>query len=379
MRKSINVETVFGTLTKEVLAKGWKDRVSNCIAWLTTAANSENRLKFSTQLKEELEFAKANIEFLSEDDYKWLLEQEKSPVAESNNGVIPSFNCKLCCDGHFSASDVQGKLKEELTIDSPEFKEALAEAPFVCKTHCDSEELPIVKKPVDSTVKKVRKPKKVYLIQDKKTKQYVSKVDHSNFTEVDLDKSLSEARLYTSMGNADSDCKYLSRYKDTNCKVQLEVVEMSDDEKFVLWSNGSLEFFVRIDSTGIRTTKNIDEATRYVSYKSASTAVKKTDKELPYRFSISTVKNVKPLGLPVEKPVKKVKEPKVKEEWVLYDVTTGKNLYYRGDSVISSWYLTDKLEEAKKFPTYSSAVKVNYKLVNLGYANFSLSESKDFE
>lgn len=204
MRKSINVETVFGTLTKEVLAKGWKTRVDNYLEWLQVSIDREQQVRSTIGLRDEIEFAKANIELLSEKDYNWLLEQEKSPTIEPK------------------------KSKRSLSIDSPEFKKALAEAPFVCKTHCDSEELPIVKKPADSTVKKVRKPK-------------------------------------------------------------------------------------------------------------------------------------------------------VKEEWVLYDVTTGKNLYYRGDSILSSWYLTDKLEEAKKFPTYSSAVKVNYKLVNLGYANFSLSESKDFE
>lgn len=485
MRKSINVETVTSALVNTYRAKLWRGKVEELVKSVAVASTDYVN-GYQQKLKGEIEFANANLELLSEEDYKWLLEQQKSStdiieLPPKTHGVRETYNksdteimdkfksvldkCAtknvdkskssnsefsesqstrwivqitigkdiyyrtlrtknrmspsiydakcyvsenaakqaivsvvaenasdsamyfwaiaakevLCTETSSRTIEIVKKPKKSMDIDSPEFKKALASAPFVCKTHCDSEELPIVKKPVDSTVKKVRKPKKVYLIQDKKTKQYVTKVDHSNFTEVDLDKDISEARLYTSMGNADSDCKYLSRYKDKNCKAQLEVVEMPDDEKFVLWSNGPLEFFVRIDSTGIRTTKNIDEATRYVSYKSASTAVKKTDKELPYRFSFSTVKNVKPLVVPVEKPVKKVKEPKIKEEWVLYDVTTGKNLYYRGDSVTSSWYLTDKLEEAKKFPTYSSAVKVNYKLVNLGYANFSLSESKDFE
>jgi hypothetical protein len=284
MRKSINVETVTSAIINKERARMWSTKVTELVQ--NYVASTTFKTEYGKQLKEELEFANANLELLSENDYNWLLEQQKSPTVDSTES------------------------KRSLSIDSPEFKEALASAPFVCKTHCDSEELPIVKKPVDSTVKKVRKPKKVYLIQDKKTKQYVSKVDHSNFTEVDLDKSLSEARLYTSMGNADSDCKYLSRY--------LEVVEMSDDEKFVLWSNGSNEFFVQVDSTGIRTTKNLDEATKYVSYKSASQAVKKTDEELPYRFSISTVKNVKPLVVPVEKPVikkkAKVRKPKIKEE-----------------------------------------------------------------
>jgi len=452
MRKSIDVESLFNSLTKERRAKNWKTRLCDWLDFLSSSAyGSESYNKYEAAVASELEFAKANIELLSEEDYKWLLEQEKSPTIESK------------------------KSKKSLSIDSPEFKKALAEAPFVCKTHCESEEednlpdspenhpayipsskhteimdefnklppydslasstvkgpinksklsiaatesqkkfwvIQITKgkkvwyktsgsfkdgyvspsiddaslyytkadaefyvkfikpgnniyklpfpvkvtvkkvvytenasrtvelvKPVDSTVKKARKSKKVYLIQDKKTKQYVTKVDHSNFTEVDLDKDISEARLYTSMGTADSDCKYLSRYKDTNCKAQLEVVEMPDDEKFVLWSNGSLEFFVRIDSTGIRTTKNIDEATRYVSYKSASTAVRRTDKELPYRFSISTVKNVKPLVVPVEKPVKKVKEPKVKEEWVLYiNGARGVPWYYNGEINVPSYY-----------------------------------------
>jgi len=487
MRKSIDVEAVTTTLVNAQRAKLWRNKVEDLIKSVVVAS-TEYKSGYQQQLKEELEFAKANIELLSEEDYKWLLEQEKSPTIESK------------------------KSKKSLSIDSPEFKKALAEAPFVCKTHCESEEednlpdspenhpayipsskhteimdefnklppydslasstvkgainksdQPIVAidspkllwvvqvtngkdswykstksfkdncvtssindanlyytkadaefyakfmkahnkgtskwpspvkvtvkevvytenasrtvelvKPVDSTVKKVRKPKKVYLIQDKKTKQYVTYVDHHN---LELTKYISEARLYTSMGTADSDCKYLSRYKDTNCKAQLEVVEMPDDEKFVLWSNGSLEFFVRIDSTGIRTTKNIDEATRYVSYKSASTAVKRTDKELPYRFSISTVKNVKPLVVPVEKPVKKVKEPKVKEEWVLYTKdSTGTPYYYHGEISIPTYQSSMKLEMAVKFPSYARAVNARFELVKAGFIALDVANVED--
>lgn len=459
MRKSINVETVFGTLTKEVLATGWKARVGDWLSYLSNSAfGSEQWKKYEAAIRGEIEFANANLDLLSENDYKWLLEQQKSPTVNPTNDVTPSFNCKICCDGHFSASAVQGKtIKSDVEVIA-EFKKLIpgftaaadklkvgdavatesqkklwvvqitkgkkvwyktsgsfkdgyvspsiddaslyytkADAayfatfikpgntriynlPFPVKvmlkevvyTENASRTVELVK-PVDSTVKKVRKPKKVYLIQDKKTKQYVTKVDHSNFTEVDLDKDISEARLYTSMGNADSDCKYLSRYKDTNCKVQLEVVEMPDDEKFVLWSNGSLEFFVRIDSTGIRTTKNIDEAARYVSYKSASTAVKKTDKELPYRFSIAPVKNVKPLVLPVEKPVKKVKEPKVKEEWVLYQVVGTHPYYY----IAPTNKVTPLLRNATSYPSYAKAANANYNLIKAGEKSFIVEERKN--
>ena len=352
MRKSINVETVTSTLVNTYRAKLWRGKVEELVKSVAVASTDYVN-GYQQKLKGEIEFANANLDLLSENDYNWLLEQQKSPTVDSTES------------------------KRSLSIDSPEFKKALAEAPFVCKIHCDSEELPIVKKPVDSTVKKVRKSKKVYLIQDKKTKQYVTKVDHSNFTEVDLDKSLSEARLYVNKKLAEDDSAYLSRYKDTNCKAQLEVVEMPDDEKFVLWSSGSLEFFVRIDSTGIRTTKNIDEATRYVSYKSASTAVKRTDKELPYRFSISEVKNVKPLVPPAEKPVKKVKEPKVKEEWVLYQTTPTSTFYYQ--SAMLGWSLVPKLENATKFPSYSAAAKANFKLAKTDILGLEVGESKDFE
>ena len=459
MRKSIDVEAVTTTLVNAQRAKLWRNKVEDLIKSVVVAS-TEYKSGYQQQLKEELEFAKANIELLSEDDYKWLLEQEKSPVAESNNGVIPSFNCKICCDGHFSASDVQGKtIKSDVEVIA-EFKKLIpgftaaadklkvgdavatesqkkfwvvqitkgkkvwyktsgsfkdgyvspsiddaslyytkADAayfatfikpgntriynlPFPVKvtvkkvvyTENASRTVELVK-PVDSTVKKVRKSKKVYLIQDKKTKQYVTYVDHHN---LELTKYISEARLYTSMNNAIADCKYLSRYKDTNCKAQLEVVEMPDDEKFVLWSNGSLEFFVRIDSTGIRTTKNIDEATRYVSYKSASTAVKKTDKELPYRFSISTVKNVKPLVVPVEKPVKKVKEPKVKEEWVLYiNGARGVPWYYNGEISIPTYQSSMKLEMAVKFPSYARAVNARFELVKAGFIALDVANVED--
>lgn len=449
MRKSINVETVTSAIINKERARMWGTKVTELVQ--NYVASTTFKADWCKKLKEEIEFAKANIELLSEEDYKWLLgytsgltlvstDTEVMDKPKSNNGessesqstrwivqitigkdiyyrtlktknrmspsiydakcyvsenaakqaivsVVaenasnPAMSCVLdvkevlCTETSSRTIQIVKKPKKSMDIDSPEFKKALASAPFVCKTHCDSEEPPVVKKPVDSTVKKVRKSKKVYLIQDKKTKQYVTKVDHSNFTEVDLDKDISEARLYTSMGNADSDCKYLSRYKDTNCKVQLEVVEMPDDEKFVLWSNGSLEFFVRIDSTGIRTTKNIDEATRYVSYKSASTAVKKTDKELPYRFSISTVKNVKPLVLPVEKPVKKVKEPKVKEEWVLYQVVGTHPYYY----IAPTNKVTPLLRNATSYPSYAKAANANYNLIKAGEKSFIVEERKNCE
>lgn len=464
MRKSINVETVTSAIINKERARMWSTKVTELVQ--NYVANTTFKTEYGKQLKEELEFANANLELLSENDYNWLLEQQKSPTIDSTNDTTTtSFNCKICCDGHFSASAVQGKTAKsdveviaefkklipgftaaadkskvgdavatesqstrwivQITIGkdiyyrtlktknrmSPSIYDAkcyvsenaakqaansatienrlltlatvnsgniaescVLDVKEVLCTETSSRTIEIVKKPVNSTVKKVRKPKKVYLIQDKKTKQYVTKVDHSNFTEVDLDRDISEARLYTSMGNADSDCKYLSRYKDTNCKVQLEVVEMPDDEKFVLWSNGSLEFFVRIDSTGIKTTKNIDEATRYVSYKSASTAVKKTDKELPYRFSFSTVKNVKPLVVPVEKPVKKVKEPKVKEEWVLYKATPTSTFYYQ--SAMLGWSLVPKLEDATKFSSYSAA-KAKCKLAKTDILGLEVGESKD--
>ena len=468
MRKSINVETVTSALVNTYRAKLWRGKVEELVKSVAVASTDYVN-GYQQKLKGEIEFANANLELLSENDYNWLLEQQKPPTVDSTNDVTPSFNCKICCDGHFSTSDVQGKtIKSDVEViaefkklipgftaaaDKSKVGDAVATesqstrwivqitigkdiyyrtlktknrmSPSIYDAKCyvsenaakqaansatienrlltlatvnsgniaescvldvkevlctetSSRTIEIVKKPVDSTVKKVRKPKKVYLIQDKKTKQYVTKVDHSNFTEVDLDKDISEARLYTSMGTADSDCKYLSRYKDTNCKAQLEVVEMPDDEKFVLWSNGSLEFFVRIDSTGIRTTKNIDEATRYVSYKSASTAVKKTDKELPYRFSISTVKNVKPLVLPVEKPVKKVKEPKVKEEWVLYiKDSTGTPYYYHGEISIPTYQSSMKLERAVKFPSYARAVNARFELVKAGFIALDVANVED--
>jgi len=482
MRKSINVETVTSTLVNTYRAKLWRGKVEELVKSVAVASTDYVN-GYQQKLKGEIEFANANLELLSENDYNWLLEQEKSPTIESK------------------------KSKKSLSIDSPEFKKALAEAPFVCKTH-DNEDLrdspdtdppytvseeyskimgefnklassftaasntvkdaisksvpentvisesqkklwviqmskgkqiwyksnnpnsrvttsiadaelhftknnakyiagyvcasnkaiydlpwPVkvtvkevlctesssrtieLVKPVDSTVKKARKPKKVYLIQDKKTKQYVTYVDHHN---LELTKYISEARLYTSMNNAIADCKYLSRYKDTNCKAQLEVVEMPDDEKFVLWSNGSNEFFVQVDSTGIRTTKNLDEATKYVSYKSASQAVKKTDEEFPYRFSISAVKNVKSLVLPVEKPVKKVKEPKVKEEWVLYTKdSTGTPYYYHGEISIPTYQSSMKLEMAVKFPSYARAVNARFELVKAGFIALDVANVED--
>ena len=459
MRKSIDVETVTSTLVNTYRAKLWRGKVEELVKSVAVASTDYVN-NYQQKLKGEIEFANANLELLSENDYNWLLEQQKPPTVDSTNDVTPSFNCKICCDGHFSTSDVQGKtIKSDVEVIA-EFKKLLpgftaaadklkigdavatespkllwvvqvangkdvwykstkafkdncvtssindanlyytkADAEFYAKfmkahnkgtskrrspvkvtvkevvyTENASRTVELVK-PVDSTVKKVRKPKKVYLIQDKKTKQYVTKVDHSNFTEVDLDKDISEARLYTSMGNADSDCKYLSRYKDTNCKVQLEVVEMPDDEKFVLWSNGSLEFFVRIDSTGIKTTKNIDEAIRYVSYKSAFIVVKKIDKELPYRFSISTVKNVKPLVLPVEKPVKKVKEPKIKEEWVLYQVVGTHPYYY----IAPTNKVTPLLRNATSYPSYAKAANANYNLIKAGEKSFIVEERKNCE
>lgn len=387
MRKSIDVEAVTASLVNAHRSKLWRNKVEDLIKSVVVAS-TEYKSGYQQQLKEELEFANANLDLLSEEDYKWLLEQQKSPTTKTTKDALPSFNCKLCCDGYFSASDVQGKLKDELTINSPEFKEALANAPFVCKIH-DNSDVAVMDKfkevvpgftavNASGVVKKARKARKVYFIQDKKTKQYVTKVDHSYFTEVDLDKDIFEARLYTSKNLADDDCNFLSRYKDTDCKVQLEVVEMPDDEKFVLWSNGCNEFFVRIDSTGIKTTKHLDEATRYVSYKSASTAVKKTDKELPYRFSISTVKNVKPLVVPVEKPVKKVKEPKVKEEWVLYiNGMNGVPWYYNGEINVPSYHSTNDLKDAVKFSSYGAATKAKCKLIKAGFITLDVANVED--
>lgn len=378
MRKSINVETVTSALVNTYRAKLWRGKVEELVKSVAVASTDYVN-GYQQKLKGEIEFANANLELLSENDYNWLLEQQKSPtdiieLPPKTHGVRETYNKSdtEIMDKFKSVLD-KCATKKSMDIDSPEFKKALASAPFVCKTHCESDvNFTVVSKTTDSTVKKVRKPKKAYLIQDKKTKQYGTYVDHHN---LELTKDISEARLYTSMGNADSDCTYLSRYKDTNCKVQLEVVEMPDDEKFVLWSNGSLEFFVRIDSTGIRTTKNIDEATKYVSYKSASTAVKKTDKELPYRFSISTVKDVKPLVLPVEKPVKKVKEPKIKEEWVLYQVVGTHPYYY----IAPTNKVTPLLRNATSYPSYAKAANANYNLIKAGEKSFIVEERKNCE
>jgi hypothetical protein len=382
MRKSINVETVTSAIINKERARMWGTKVTELVQ--NYVASTTFKADWCKKLKEELEFANANLELLSENDYNWLLEQQKSPTGiielpPKTHGVRETYNKAdtEIMDKFKSVLDKRAT-KKSMDIDSPEFKKALAEAPFVCKTHCDSDvNFTVVSKTTDSTVKKVRKPKKVYLIQDKKTKQYVTYVDHHN---LELTKYISETRLYTSMGNADSDCKYLSRYKDTNCKVQLEVVEMPDDEKFVLLdqARNNKEYFVRIGSTGVEITKNIDEAARYVSYKSASTAVKKTDKELPYRFSIAPVKNVKPLVLPVEKPVKKVKEPKVKEEWVLYiNGARGVPWYYNGEISIPTYQSSMMLEMAKKFSSYGAATKAKCKLIKAGFITLDVANVED--
>lgn len=401
MRKSINVETVFGTLTKEAPAKGRKARIvdwlfseSQSTRWIVQITKGKDvyyrTLRTANRMSPSIYDAKC---YVSESAAKQAvnsvaIENRLLTLSTVNNGNIAE-SCVvdvkevLCTESSSRTIEIVNKPRKSMDIDGPEFKEALASAPFVCKIHCDSEEEPpVVKKLVDNTVKKVRKARKVYLIQDKNTKQYVTKVDHNNFTEVELNKDISEARLYTSMNNAIADCKYLSRYKDTNCKAQLEVVEMLDDEKFVLWSNGCNEFFVRIDSTGIRTTKNLDEATRYVSYKSASTAVKKTDKELPYRFSISMVKNVKPPILPVEKPVTKAqvraRKPKVKEEWVLCaNGTNDVPWYYNGEISIPTGHLTNNLEDAKRFSSYSAATKARDKLIKAGFVALDVANVED--
>jgi hypothetical protein len=389
-------------------AKLWRNKVEDLIKSVVVAS-TEYKNGYQQKLKEELEFAKANIELLSEDDYKWILEQKKSPAVESK------------------------KSKKSLSIDSLEFKEALANAPFVCKTHdnSDTEVMDKFKKAAtkftDTTkalTDVISKPKLgnamssesrstrwlVQIIKGKDTyyrtlrtanrmspsildaKCYVSE----NAAKQAANSVAIENRLLTlstvNSGNIAESC--VVEVKEVLCtesssrtielvKPVVEAIEIPDDEKFVLWSNGSNEFFVQIDSTGIRTTKNLDEATKFLSYKSASQAVKKTDEEFPYRFSISAVKNVKSLVLPVEKPVTKAqvraRKPKVKEEWVLYTsgLTTPFQYYHLPSPGL--WDTTTKLGNAKKFSSYSAASKVRHKLIQDGFPGFEVGESKDFE
>lgn len=417
MRKSINVETVTSALINKERARMWGTKVTDLVQ--NYVASTTFKADWCKKLKEEIEFANANLELLSENDYNWLLEQQKSPTVDSTES------------------------KRSLSIDSPEFKEALASAPFVCKTHCESEEednlpdspenhpayipsskhteimdefnkLPpydslassTVKGPINKsklTISSTESQKRLWVVQITKGKKVWYKTS-SSFTDGYISSSINDAALYTTKTDAEYYAKFIKpsnkdlyklpfpvkvTVKEVLCtesssrtielvKPVVEAVEMPDDEKFVLWSNGSLEFFVRIDSTGIRTTKNIDEATRYVSYKSASTAVKKTDKELPYRFSISTVKNVKPFVVPVEKPVKKVKEPKVKEEWVLYiNGMNGVPWYYNGEINVPSYYSTTDLKDAVKFSSYGAATKAKCKLIKAGFITLDVANVED--
>ena len=403
MRKSIDVEGIFSTIANEKLAKSWKVRIDHCLEWLAMAPNSTNKLMSITQLKEELEFAKANIELLSEEDYKWLLEQEKSPTIESK------------------------KSKKSLTIDSPEFKEALANAPFVCKTHdnSDTEVMDKFKKVATkftATTKAltdaISKPKvgNKEVSESRSTRWLVQIIKGKDIyyrtlrTANRMSPSILDAKCYVSENaakqaivsvvaeNADNEAMYFWKIeaKEVLCTESssrtielvnsvVEAVEIPDDEKFVLWSNGSNEFFVQIDSTGVRTTKNLDEATKYVSYKSASQAVKKTDKEFPYRFSISTVKNVKPFVLPVEKPVTKAqvraRKPKIKEEWVLYinEFIGGKPVYYSRSAEIKipNYKSTYNLEDAMRFPSYGAATKAKCKLIKAGFITLEVANVED--
>jgi hypothetical protein len=204
MRKSINVESLFNSITKAKLAKGWKARFCDWLDFLSSSAiGSESWNKYESAIARELEFAKANIEFLSEEDYKWLLEQEKSPTIESK------------------------KSKKSLNIDSPEFKEALANAPFVCKTHdnSDTEVMDKFKKAATKftattkaltdaiskpklTISSTESQKRFWVVQITKGKKVWYKTS-SSFTDGYVPSSINDAALYYEKADAEYYAKFI--------------------------------------------------------------------------------------------------------------------------------------------------------------------------
>ena len=314
MRKSINVETVFGTLTKEVLAKGWKARIGDWLSFLSSSAfGSEQWKMYETAIKADIEFAKANIELLSEEDYKWLLGYTSgltlvsTDTVDSTNDVTPSFNCKICCDGHFSASDVQGKtIKSDVEVIAafkkliPGFTAAAAKLKVGDAVATESQ-------------------KKLWVVQITKGKKVWYKTSGS-FKDGYVSPSIDDASLYYTK----ADAAYFATFiKPGNTRIY------------------NLPFPVKVMLKEVVYTENASR----------------------------TVELVKP----VDSTVKKVRKPKVKEEWVLYQVVGTHPYYY----IAPTNKVTPLLRNATSYPSYAKAANANYNLIKAGEKSFIVEERKN--
>ena len=265
MRKSINVETVFGTLTKEVLAKGWKARIGDWLSYLSNSAfGSEQWKMYETAIKADIEFAKANIELLSEEDYKWLL-------------------------GYTSG----------LTLVST-----------------DTE---VMGKPKSSNGESSESQSTRWIVQITKGKKVWYKTSGS-FKDGYVSPSIDDASLYYTK----ADAAYFATFiKPGNTRIY------------------NLPFPVKV-----------------------------TLKEVVYTENASrTVELVKP----VDSTVKKVRKPKVKEEWVLYQVVGTHPYYY----IAPTNKVTPLLRNATSYPSYAKAANANYNLIKAGEKSFIVEERKN--
>lgn len=451
MRKSINVETVFGTLTKEVLAKGWKARIGDWLSFLSSSAfGSEQWKMYETAIKADIEFAKANIELLSEEDYKWLLGytsgltlvstdteimgKPKSSNGESSesqstrwivqitigkdiyyrtlrtkNRMSPSiYDAKcyvsenaakqaansatienrlftlatvnsgniaescvvdvkevLCTETSSRTIEIVKKPKKSMDIDSPEFKKALAEAPFVCKTHCESEEednLP--DSPENHPAYTV--PSKISALTD----EFNKLPPYDSLASSTVKGAINKSKL--TIAATESQKKFWVVQITKGKKVWYKTSGSFKDGYVSSSINDAALYYTKPDAAYFATF--IKPGNNNNIYK-LPFPVKVTVKEVVYTENASrTVELVKP----VDSTVKKVRKPKVKEEWVLYiNGINGILRYHTGEINIPSYYWTTDLKDAVKFPSYGAATKAKCKLIKAGFITLDVANVED--
>ena len=347
MRKSINVETVTSALVNTYRAKLWRGKVEELVKSVAVASTDYVN-GYQQKLKGEIEFANANLDLLSENDYNWLLEQQKSPTVDSTES------------------------KRSLSIDSPEFKEALASAPFVCKTHCESEEednLP--DSPENDPAYTV--PSKISALMD----EFNKLPPYDSLASSTVKGPINKSKLSIAA---------------TESQKRFWVVQITKGKK--VWYKTSSSFTdgyisSSINDAALYTTKT--DAEYYAKFIKPSNKdlyklpfpVKVTVKEVLCTESSSrTIELVKPVVEAIEKPITKAqvraRKPKVKEEWVLYiNGARGVPWYYNGEINVPSYYSTTDLKDAVKFSSYGAATKAKCKLIKAGFITLDVANVED--